>query len=129
MTRYLIEHYDEAWALPMYLKKNYPRFFSHDEWRAIQVLVFRAKIAWSENPEQPPLHYAEALAEEETPQALALLAEGETEFWRRASERILRAHGPSIIINRCQRCTCIVASPTARQCLWCHYDWHATRES
>ena len=45
--------------------------------------------------------------------------------WRRVGERPLREHAEhSICINRCPLCSRIVATPLARQCIWCHYDWH-----
>jgi hypothetical protein len=31
------------------------------------------------------------------------------------------------LINRCPRCQRVVATPKARQCLWCKYDWHDGR--
>jgi hypothetical protein len=119
-----IESSDETLVLGLYLKHNYLHLFTADEWAAFKVLVMRAKIRHSSTPEEPPPHYVEVLAEYETPSAKRLLADGEPEYWRRLGERMLREHGDSIVVNRCRRCGRIVVSPGARQCLWCHYDWH-----
>jgi uncharacterized OB-fold protein len=42
-----------------------------------------------------------------------------------AAERLLREHANEIVINRCPACGRIVATPKARQCLWCGHDRHA----
>jgi hypothetical protein len=124
MTTDDVGNYDETFVLGLYLKHNYLHLFSGDEWDAFKALVMQAKIRHCPTPQEPPLHYVEILAEHETPSAKRLLADGEPTFWRRLGERMLREHGDSIVVNRCQRCRCIVVSPAARQCLWCHYDWH-----
>ena len=29
-----------------------------------------------------------------------------------------------IFVNRCPECNRIARTPAARQCMWCHHDWH-----
>jgi len=74
----------------------------------------------------PAATYVMASITLETPESEELLAGGHERFWRCVSEQLLRDHRASIVINRCPRCSYIVASPAARQCLWCHYDWHGS---
>jgi hypothetical protein len=52
------------------------------------------------------------------------LREGVPAFRARVRDRLLREHADEIAINRCPACGRIVASPKARQCLWCGHDWH-----
>jgi hypothetical protein len=127
MAENYVGNYDESAFMPRYLLKNYPALFTHNEGRAIKVYILALKASGSsEDWEQKFADYVERLAESEAPETRALLAAGHDEFWRRACERVLREHGPSLVINRCPRCSCMVASPGARQCLWCHHDWHST---
>jgi len=46
-------------------------------------------------------------------------------FTEQAISRILRDHALDIVLARCPDCGKIVASPDAKQCLWCGNDWHA----
>ena len=41
-----------------------------------------------------------------------------------AMARVLAEHRAEIIENRCPKCSRLVRTPAARQCLWCGYDWH-----
>ncbi len=53
------------------------------------------------------------------------------EFTRQTIDRIQREHRGDLFVNRCPACQRIVASPSAKQCLWCGHDWHSvtTNES
>ena len=125
MAENYLGNYDESMVLPRDLLKNYVQFFTADEGPAIRIYIRALKASGSsEDSAQAFVDHVERLAESEPPETRALLTAGHDEFWRRASERVLRDHGASLVINRCPRCSCIVASPGARQCLWCHYDWH-----
>lgn len=116
--------YDESMVLPRYLWRNYGHLFSADEQRAVMVIVVAASISTSSKSRPAAATYVMAAVMLETPETDALLADGHERFLRCVSERLLRDHRASIVINRCPRCSYIVASPAARQCLWCHYDWH-----
>jgi hypothetical protein len=58
------------------------------------------------------------------PRIQATLKEGHEAFKGRIARRILAEHADEIVIVRCERCSRIVSTPKARQCLWCGYDWH-----
>jgi hypothetical protein len=58
------------------------------------------------------------------PEVAAALGQGIAAFRRGARERILAEQPEEVTINRCSRCQRIVATPRARQCLWCGLDWH-----
>lgn len=62
------------------------------------------------------------------PEAAAALAEGVDALRDRVRERILRECRDQVVLNRCPKCTRLVATPQARQCLWCGHDWHGAME-
>jgi hypothetical protein len=54
----------------------------------------------------------------------AILERGYEEFSRKVTERVMREHGSQVVLNRCPKCGRVVQTPKAKQCLWCHHDWH-----
>src|SRR5437870_9883911 len=58
-------------------------------------------------------------------QIAAALAEGGPAFRKRVFQRVLADPAAQALINRCPRCRRIVRTPRAKQCLWCHHDWHS----
>ncbi len=58
------------------------------------------------------------------PEALQLVALGLPEFQMRFVGRVLQEHRSSLTINRCPRCNGVCRTPEAKQCRFCHYDWH-----
>jgi hypothetical protein len=127
MTR----EYFEGDVLVAYLWKNYSHLFLYEEQRAVSAMIGEGKISHLRDvgaTGQVPTWYVATIHKGfgsiDAPETQALLANGINEFWRRACDRVIREYGDSIIINRCPRCSRIVATPGARQCLWYHYDWH-----
>jgi hypothetical protein len=57
------------------------------------------------------------------PEIARELADGISEFKRRASAAVMREHGGRITIPRCARCNAILRAPRARQCVWCGHSW------
>src|SRR5262245_61170602 len=53
------------------------------------------------------------------------LEQGHGAFLDRVRDRILAEVGNQLVMNRCPMCRRIVRTPKARQCMWCHHDWHA----
>ena len=41
-----------------------------------------------------------------------------------AIDRLISTCTDRIFVNRCPECNRIARTPTARQCMWCHHDWH-----
>ena len=60
----------------------------------------------------------------EDPLVLAGAASGAELFCRAVAKRIAREHARDLNLNRCPMCNRIPQTPVARQCLWCHHDWH-----
>ncbi len=60
--------------------------------------------------------------EENNPEVATALKNGVEEFRTSVRNRVLEDN-PSII-NRCPECNKVDRTPRAKQCQWCHYDWH-----
>ena len=54
----------------------------------------------------------------------AVLERGYDEFRRNVAKRVMGEHREQVVLNRCQQCSRIVQTPKAKQCFWCHHDWH-----
>jgi hypothetical protein len=116
--------YDDRAELATYLWDNYPNLFSQDEKRASSTLLCELKAAHIDSEEIRSLLIRRGSARG-NPVVDQLLADGPDAFRTRAAERVFSEHWARIDINRCGKCSRIVATPKARQCLWCGHDWHS----
>ncbi len=55
---------------------------------------------------------------------VAAISDGPDAFRDRVRDRLLAECADEIFINRCSRCSRVVATPRAQQCLWCGHTWH-----
>lgn len=115
--------YDDRVEVADYLWHNYPILFSQEEQLAARTLSAEWKAAHA-NSEQMRRVLLERLSARGNPKVDELLADGPQEFRLRAAERLLAQQSSAIDLNRCQMCFRIVATPMARQCLWCGHVWH-----
>ena len=53
-----------------------------------------------------------------------LVSLGHDELCRRVGAQVVAEHGDAVFLNRCPRCHRIPTTLEARQCRWCHHDWH-----
>jgi len=68
---------------------------------------WKGRMKWRQNPAIEPL-----------------MEIGYEAYCRQVADRVLREHGADLVLNRCPSCGRIVRTPKARQCMWCHHDWH-----
>jgi hypothetical protein len=115
--------YDERVELADYLWHNYPELFSHDEHLAARTLSAEWKAAHTDS-ERIRQFLLTRMSARGNPKVDELLADGPQEFRLRAAERVFAELSSKIDLDRCQKCSRIVATPRARQCLWCGHDWH-----
>lgn len=115
--------YDDRAELAAYLWHNYSELFSNDEALAARTLSAECKAKHTDSE-----RIREVLLSKWSARGNAivdrLLADGPDAFRLRAAERVFAEHSSSIQVNRCGACSRIVATPKARQCLWCGHDWH-----
>jgi hypothetical protein len=60
------------------------------------------------------------------PDVIQLAAGGLDAFAVRTADRIYVDHREEIFFNDCPRCGRLAKTPKAKQCRYCHHDWHAT---
>jgi len=58
------------------------------------------------------------------PRIDAIVERGYEGFSRNVTGRVMGERGDQVILNRCPKCSRIVRTPKAKQCLWCFHDWH-----
>jgi hypothetical protein len=58
------------------------------------------------------------------PAILQLLAQGEDQFMLKCAERILKDSPEKVFLNLCPACGNLARTPYAKQCRYCHHDWH-----
>jgi hypothetical protein len=61
----------------------------------------------------------------EDPQVLDLARHGFDAFVFATAERILAEHADKLTFNYCCQCGRLARTPKARQCRFCHHDWHS----
>jgi hypothetical protein len=115
--------YDEDRVLTNYVWQHYRHLFTEFERRVADRISIEIKTQHS-----PPEIRAERLARLWGPPDATVnsaLEQGHWAFLDRVRTRILAEEADRILTNRCPMCERIVRTPKARQCLWCHHDWHA----
>jgi hypothetical protein len=117
------DSYDEGRVLTSYIWHHYRHLFTE----------FERKVERKITVEMKSKHLSSELRAERLarhcgppdPDVNSALRQGHWAFLDRVRTRILAEEAEHIIINRCPMCLRIVRTPKARQCLWCHHDWHA----
>jgi hypothetical protein len=121
------EGYDETVQMYRYLVFSYSELLTKLEAQVEVARIGRAKVAGSIKrgmilPPEHPLRLE--FAREGVPEIEEALADGVPAYMARVVCRILAQHEKEVEINRCSRCNRIVATPLAKQCLWCGHNWH-----
>jgi len=114
--------YDDDSELTEYIWHNY-----RDALTEFEVKVWHSALAdkKAETESEPKARMMRKhMGSQRDPEIIKSLERGLDVFRREVRDRILSEHSDRIVINRCSRCQRIVATPKARQCLWCGYDWH-----
>lgn len=116
------EDYDEAKAL-FDQAFHGPGVLTNLEFQAVTQFLLRKK-AENTTPEMARTIF-ENWGAKPNAKLDALMEGGEQAFHRRVLDRLLAAEkSGKRSINRCPRCSRIVRTALAKQCLWCGHDWH-----
>jgi hypothetical protein len=102
------QSYAEEIELTNYLWRNYQHLVEKDE----LVAYFAA--------------YGKGPGKTGTPEIDLLLKDGVDKLRQRAAGKIMLKFKDEVVITRCLKCSCIVRTPQAQQCLWCGHDWHSS---
>jgi hypothetical protein len=120
--------YDEDRVLTAYIRHNYLHLFTQFE----RKVDFRFIVEMKSKRLSPEDRAARVALMCGPPDRAvdSTLEQGHLAFLDRVRARVLAEASDQIVIMRCPMCLRIVRTPKARQCMWCHHDWHAaTRES
>ena len=122
-----VSTYDDDCELTDYVWHNYSHLLTRQESRVWKAVIIEQKA------EATSQKMARFLRERwggiNDPDVADALRNGFEAYRRAVRERILSQHSDEVAINRCARCSRIVARPKSKQCLWCGHDWHERRGS
>lgn len=121
--------YDDLAELTEYLWHNYVVLFSENERLTARTLLSEEKMA-SRQMSEPMRHLMRRkLVSRGNPDIDQLLANGPHAFRVSAALRVMEVSKDEYFVNRCPLCSRIVATPRAKQCLWCGHDWHVKHDT
>jgi len=123
-----LQEYVEQGELRRYVRRWYAHLFTDSERHGPSAEWLRTHVT-DASPDEISAVFNETYDDQELrPIVLKLLAAIDR-FDEQSVARILREHRDEIRVNRCPRCNRIVASPNAKQCLWCGHNWHSSGAS
>ena len=115
--------------LAYYVVRYYPNLMTPVEWRANMHLISTMKatlgrddIAAQQEAVKQKDYWCWA---SDDPEVLQLTSSGMQIFRARTATRILSDHGSEVFLNYCPHCHELARTPTAQQCRFYAYDWHA----
>lgn len=114
--------YDDEQELTAYVWHNYRNLLTPLESLTDKTLLAESKARHASGKISTLLR--QRWSNVDNPDVEAALADGPNAFRKRVRERIIEECAQQITVNRCPSCSRVVATPKARQCLWCGHDWH-----
>ena len=121
-----VSTYDDAFEVGNYLRHNFPELLTENERRAFRTFWGEGKASVVSSESIRRKLHADT-SSRGIPEVDELLNLGWDRFWRTVAERVLCERGVDFLLLRCPRCQRVVATPRARQCLWCGHDWHGCK--
>jgi len=117
--------YDDDAVLIEYIKLHLGRCISDVEGLALTVASFNETRDRLDKASTEAANELMARIVKRHPEVLDVASVGTQALWNNIRRKVLIAEQQGeISINRCPSCSCIVRTPSARQCLWCKHDWH-----
>ena len=108
-TNYITTYFSELMTLP--------------EKAALRHQHSLIKLEDDKNERRTKFYYRQGLLSKD-PEVLDLLSAGPDEFMIKCAERIFKEHPDKVYLNLCPKCNKLARTPHAKQCRYCHYDWH-----
>ncbi len=106
-----------------YIIRYFPNLLTYKEALALQHSTHSFRLG--PNPNKKKLEFFEKHGWiTNDSEALELLKDGREQFGLNAAERILRQSRDKVFFNTCPGCMSLALTPAARQCKYCHRDWH-----
>lgn len=111
--------YDEETELTRYVYEQFRHLRNEQEVSLAEVFAVQCK-----NPHIQSKTFERLGISPDDPIVRSTVRDGIDRFREKVRKRILKEHASELLLNRCSACSKIVATPKARQCLWCGFDWH-----
>ena len=106
-----------------YILTYFSKLMTPEESTALRHQRSLIKLEGYENERHTKLYYKQGWLSKDA-EVLDLLSAGPDEFIIKCAERILREHHDEVYLNLCPKCNKLARTPYAKQCRYCHYDWH-----
>ena len=119
-----VSQYDDRAELAEYLWHNYLELFTTNEKLAAKTLLAEQKMASPTMSDAMRTVMQRNWVSRGNTEIDKLLENGSEQFRIRTAYRVLEDCKEQVVVNRCPLCSRIVATPRAKQCLWCGHDWH-----
>lgn len=119
-----VSQYDDRAELAEYLWHNYLELFTTNEKLAAKTLLAEQKMASPTMSDAMRTVMQRNWVSRGNSEIDTLLQNGPEQFRIRTAFRVIEDCKELVVVNRCPSCSRIVATPRAKQCLWCGHDWH-----
>jgi len=119
-----LEAYDDQRAVDSYVVRYWTQYLNESEKRCYN---FGVRLAKAQHQAETPwgrqlLAEWERNVDEDVRDALT---DGFASLQERLWQKVLACfQSARVVVNRCPRCSRVVRTPRAQQCLWCGHDWH-----
>jgi hypothetical protein len=113
-------------AVAVYIMRYHTEFLTEMERRTLRHIVavhkqhYLDEIVKGEG--RTSKFYSEYISDD--PEVLRLANDGYGAFNLKTAQRIFQQHSEELRFNCCPRCGGVARTPKARQCRFCHHDWH-----
>ncbi len=122
-----VQNYDEQSELTKYVWRGFRHLMTADEQLADNAFAVEAKFGGLggllyDTP--PPRLLKERRRYQNNSYVQEALRLGYQGFQTMVRDRMMRDLPESFFVKRCPACQRVVATPKAKQCLWCGENWH-----
>lgn len=118
------ETYDDELALQAYVFKHFGHLMTPLERRTLE--YSEPIIGGTKHAKMQRLHASleERDGHVADDDVIAAFAIAYADRKNTAIDRLIASKIECVAQNRCPKCNRLARTPTAKQCLWCHHDWH-----
>lgn len=109
--------------LARYLILHFPRSLTDLEYQAIKHAQAVEKIG-NAGPDSGMAIFYKTRGLTDDPAVQDLLKDGYDAFELNVANRIIAECSEKVFLNKCPKCGKLARTPYARQCRFCHHDWH-----
>ena len=106
-----------------YIIGYYSNLLTPTERKALRHLRSTIKLEGETDERRSKMYYKTGWLSTD-PDILQLVADGPDQFMLNCAKRILKDNPDKVFLNLCPVCKKLARTPDAKQCRFCHHDWH-----